>query len=119
MVQTTALNDIYAATDEEFEDIFPNGADVEFIEDFIERVGEERASAITNNLWKRYVAKGEAMGIRGTLYYQLLYKKRYYPTKKESEMVALGTEPKDARIGCCRGTGSIVRIVWAKPRQVT
>lgn len=84
--------DIYAATDEEFEDIFPNGADVEFIEDFIERVGEERASAITNNLWKRYVAKGEAMGIQGTLYYQLLYKKRYYPTKKESEMVALGTD---------------------------
>jgi len=41
-------------------------------------------------LWKRLVNKGEAQGIHGTLFYQLLHKKRYYPTKKESEMVALG-----------------------------
>lgn len=27
---------IYAATEEEFDDIFPNGADVEFIEDYFD-----------------------------------------------------------------------------------
>jgi len=83
---------LYAATEEEFEEIFPNGANVEFIEDYFDRVGEKRAIEITSNLWKRLVNKGEAQGIHGTLFYQLLHKKRYYPTKKESEMVALGVD---------------------------
>jgi hypothetical protein len=78
---------IFAATDEEFEAIFPAGADIEFIEDFVDRVGEEKATKITVELWKRPVAKKEARGIHGTLFYQLTHKKRYYPTKKESEMV--------------------------------
>jgi hypothetical protein len=82
--------DIYAATDEEFEEIFPNGTDVEFSEDFFERVGEKRGIEITHPLWKRAVNKKEAEGIHGTLFYKLHHKKRYYPTKKESEMVALG-----------------------------
>ncbi|MGD0960222.1 MAG: hypothetical protein ABSB19_10485 [Methylomonas sp.] len=47
--------DLYAATDEE---IFPNGANVEFIEDCFDRVGEKRAIEITNNLWKRLVENG-------------------------------------------------------------
>lgn len=84
--------DLYAATDEEFEEIFPNGTNVEFVEDYFGRVGEKRAIEITSNLWKRLVNKSEAQGIHGTLFYQLLHKKRYYPTKKESEMVALGVE---------------------------
>jgi len=83
---------IYAATDDEFEVIFPNGTNVEFIEDFFDRVGENRAIEITGNLWKRLLNKNEVQGIHGTLFYQLLYKKRYYPTKKESEMVALGVD---------------------------
>ncbi|MGA3242254.1 MAG: hypothetical protein ABSG03_38875 [Bryobacteraceae bacterium] len=31
-------------------------------------------------------------GIHGTLFYQLTFKKRYFPTKRESEMVPLGTD---------------------------
>jgi len=83
---------LYAATDEEFEEIFPNGTDVEFIEDYFDRSGEARAIEITSNLWKRPINKSEAQGIHGTLFYQLTYKKRYYPTKKELEMVALGVD---------------------------
>jgi len=54
--------DLYAATEEEFEEIFPNGTNVEFIEDYFDRVGEKRAIEITGNLWKRLVNKGEAQG---------------------------------------------------------
>jgi len=42
---------------------------------------------ITMELWKRPVAKKDVCGIHGTLFYQLTHKKRYYPTKKDSEMV--------------------------------
>ena len=84
--------DIYAATEDEFEEIFPNETNIEFIEDFFDRVGEERAGTITSNLWGRFVKKEQAQGIHGTLFYQLPHKKRYYPTKKESEMVPLGVD---------------------------
>ncbi len=83
---------IFAATDEEFESIFPNGADIEFVEDFIERAGDDTATRVTCELWKRPVQKDAAQGIHGTLFYQLAQKKRYYPTKKESEMVPLGVD---------------------------
>ena len=78
---------IFAATDEEFEAIFPAGADIEFIEDFVERVGDQTVTRITLELWKRSIAKKDVRGIHGALFYQLAHKKRYYPTKKESEMV--------------------------------
>lgn len=84
--------DIYAVTDEEFDIIFPSGTDIEFSEDLFERLGDEQGIAITKPIWKRLVDKKTVNGIHGTLFYQLAYKKRYYPTKKESEMVALGVD---------------------------
>ena len=81
---------VFAATEEEFVAIFPNGADIEFIDDFFERVGESMAGKITGELWDRPVDKKLVQGIHGTLFYQLANKKQYYPTKKESEMVPLG-----------------------------
>jgi hypothetical protein len=78
---------IFAATEEEFEAIFPAGADIEFAEDFFERGSDEMGTRITTELWKRPVAKKYVRGIHGTLFYQLTHKKRYYPTKRESEMV--------------------------------
>lgn len=83
---------VFAAIDEEFARIFPDGADVEFIEDLVERLGEEATGQVTGKLWSRPVDKKVVQGIHGTLFYQLTYKKRYYPTKRESEMVPLGTE---------------------------
>jgi hypothetical protein len=60
---------------------------VEFAEDFFEWVGEEKGTQTTVDLWKRPVAKKDVRGIHGTLFYQLTHKRRYYPTKRESEMV--------------------------------
>lgn len=89
---TNCTYSIFAATDEEFEAIFQDDTDIEFAEDFFDRVGEARGIEITQELWKRPVEKRTVQGIHGTLFYQLPHKKRYYPTKKESEMVPLGID---------------------------
>jgi hypothetical protein len=78
---------IFAASDEAFETIFPVGTDIESAEDFFERVGEEMGVKVTQEIWKRPVAKKDVRGIHGMLFYQLTQKRRHYPTKKESEMI--------------------------------
>jgi putative RNase toxin 37 of polymorphic toxin system len=89
---------LFAAPDKGFNAIFPKGTDIEFIEDVIDRLGEAHVAAITEKMWKRPVKKPVAKGIHGTLFYQLLNKKRFYPTKKESEMDQLGVnEPTESR----------------------
>jgi hypothetical protein len=81
-----AAYNIYAATDEQFALIFPDGADIEFIEDFIERVGEDAAGKILAPLWGRRINKADVVGIHGTLFYELRdIKKHYYPNKRFSD----------------------------------
>lgn len=76
---------VFQATEEEFAAIFPaDGQDMELIEDFIERVGQERAGRILQLIWERPVLKREAQGIHGMLYYNYLDRRRYLPaTKRE------------------------------------
>lgn len=83
------LFSIYSATEEEYKIIFPDGTDIEFIEDFFIRAGEKTAIEITNKLWGRPQNKKEIIGIHGTLFYGFCSRKCYFPTKKECEMVAL------------------------------
>lgn len=79
---------IFAVSLGDFKEIFPEeGQDIEFLNDFTERVGNNHASEILNRLWLAPVSKKIVSGIHGTLFYELDYKKRFYPTKKESEMV--------------------------------
>ena len=85
-----ALNcsyEVFAASPEDFEEIFPNSQDIEFIEDFIARVGEKHATEVCSRLWVARVDKNTVQGIHGTLFYELEYKNEFYPTKRESEMV--------------------------------
>jgi hypothetical protein len=85
-----ALNctyDIFASSEGDFDEIFPDGQDIEFIEDFIKRVGKKKAGEITQRLFFHRVDKKTVQGIQGTLFYELGFKKQFYPTKKEAEMV--------------------------------
>lgn len=82
--------DIFAASEEDFAQLFPATTDVEFVEDLIARLGEQAAGVVLARLWKHPVPKKEAQGIHGTLFFELEKKKGYYPTKKESEMVVPG-----------------------------
>ena len=77
---------IYAVDDDIFEIIFPNNQDIEFIEDFQSRIGIDRSLKILTPIWKNKVDKRKISGLHGTIFYQLDYKKKYYPTKKEAEM---------------------------------
>ncbi len=80
--------DVFAFTDEEFNAVFPlDGQDIEFIEDVLDRLGEDALGKILRPVWKRLVKKPHLVGLHGTLFYELLHKKRFYPTKKSDEMV--------------------------------
>jgi len=80
--------DVFAATEKEFTLLFPDGRDIEFIADFVARVGEKVAGDVTKAIWNRLQDKKKINGIHGTLFYELDAKKRFYPTRKESEMIA-------------------------------
>lgn len=81
---------IYAATEAEFFLVFPApGQDVEFADDFFERIGDASAKPICDALWTRPVDKKQVQGIHGTLFYGLPERKPMYPTKREAEMVVV------------------------------
>jgi hypothetical protein len=79
---------IFAMTEAEFAVVFPGeGQNVEFIEDLADRIDEAGCAKLFPPIWKREVKKPDVRGIHGTLFYQLAYKKKYYPTKNDREMV--------------------------------
>jgi hypothetical protein len=78
-----ATFNIFQATDDEFEKIFPGpGQDIEVVEDYVCRVGEEEASKTLSRLWERPMYKQYVEGIHGTLYYDCKEKAKYLPESK-------------------------------------
>jgi hypothetical protein len=82
-----AVYDIFAATDEEFSLIFPNGTDVAFIDEVYQQHSLQTLDAAFTNIWTRRLEKRHAMGIHGILYYECEHKKAYYPTRRDEEAV--------------------------------
>lgn len=82
--------DIFAATDEEFAAVFPGDQDIAFIDDVYARGDTPRLDRIFTEIWKRRIPKRDAMGIHGTLFYELDFKKPYYPTLRDEEAVNPG-----------------------------
>lgn len=82
-----AMYDIFSATDEEFNLIFPAGQDVAFIDEVYERGDADQLDAAFNLIWTRRIPKREAQGIDGLLFYELEEKKIYYPTRKDEEAI--------------------------------
>jgi hypothetical protein len=80
---------IFALSDDEYAAVFPApGQNVEFIEDLVKRLGDKGVAQLLTPVWKRPVRKADVSGIHGTLFYQLDFKRKYYPTKSEEEMIA-------------------------------
>jgi hypothetical protein len=77
--------DIFEATDEEFSLIFPAGEDVAFIDEVMSRGSKEALDSAFTRIWERRIKKCDAMGIHGVLFYELEYKKQYYPTRRDEE----------------------------------
>jgi len=82
-----AVFDIFSASDEEFALIFPDGQDIAFIDEVYARGNSDVLDDAFNKIWNRRIPKRDAHGIHGLLFYELDYKKVYYPTRKDEEAI--------------------------------
>jgi len=80
-----AVFDIFQATEQEFNLIFPLHQDIAFIDEVYERENPEILNLAFKSIWSRRIRKADAQGIHGTLFYQLEKKKIYYPTRNDEE----------------------------------
>jgi hypothetical protein len=85
-----SVYDVFSVTDDEFSLIFPEGEDIAFIDEVMSRGASQELDRAFNNIWKRRIAKRNAMGIHGILFYELEHKKAYYPTRRDEEAVNPG-----------------------------
>jgi hypothetical protein len=73
---------IFQASNEEFALLFPNGQDMEFAEDVVDRIGEIPANKIFDAMWERPILKRDADGIHGTIYFNYASKRQAVPASK-------------------------------------
>ncbi|VVO28190.1 hypothetical protein [Pseudomonas fluorescens] len=79
--------DIFSATEEEFETIFPFDTNIAFIDEVYLSDDEAKLDELFNNIWRRPVPKSQAQGIHGILFYELEEKKIYYPNRRDEDAV--------------------------------
>jgi hypothetical protein len=70
---------LFQATDDEFLAMFPNGSDMQIVDDVFERLGNEEASRVIVPMWNRPILKRDAVGIHGTLFYDSEHRREYLP----------------------------------------
>ncbi|MBB3428897.1 hypothetical protein FHT85_005928 [Rhizobium sp. BK312] len=82
-----AAYDVFVCDDGDFSILFPQeGQDIEFIEDVIERIGDDAAGSIIGRVSKRPLRKSVVQGIHGTLFFGLSSKKEFYPRRREADL---------------------------------
>ncbi|MFM0616019.1 hypothetical protein PQR37_18285 [Paraburkholderia nemoris] len=79
--------DIFSATDEEFDLIFPSGQDVAFIDEIYQSGDPDELDEAFKRIWRRRIRKVDAQGIHGIIFYELEEKKNFYPTRKDEEAI--------------------------------
>ena len=63
---------IFQATSEEFALLFPKpGQDIQFSEDLSDLPDQDGVMSVLAALWERPIKKSDAMGIHGTIFYEL------------------------------------------------
>ena len=82
-----SVYDVFAATEEEFALICPQGQDVAFIDEVMARGPEKQLDEAFTRIWERRIPKRDAMGIHGLLFYELAHKMQYYPTRRDEEAI--------------------------------
>lgn len=94
-----ATYSIFQATGDEFVTIFPRpGQDIEMVEDYISRVGEDEAKKTLSRVWERPVYKHDVQGIHGTLYYDYKEKAKFLPESKREIDRATGQINESERV---------------------
>ena len=84
---TNCVYDIFAATEEEFALIFPEGHDVAFIDEVFGRGDSKLLDGAFKRIWKRRITKRDVQGIHGLLFYELEHKKALYPSRRDEEAI--------------------------------
>jgi hypothetical protein len=75
---------IFQATDEEFALLFPEPRqDIQYAEDLALLPRQEEVETALRRIWERPIRKQDALGIHGTLFYELERYKTYYRAKRE------------------------------------
>ena len=78
---------LYAVDDSDFAIIFPKpGQNVEFMEEIVERLGETLMGQLVLRSTTLRMDKTTVVGIRGTLFFGLLNKRKYYPNKRDDDI---------------------------------
>jgi len=67
------------------------GQDLEIVEDYVDRVGEDSAGRTLTKLWERPADKQCLQGIHGTLFYDYKEKAKYLPASKREMDRASGS----------------------------
>jgi hypothetical protein len=78
--------DIFAATEEEFLLIFPEGQDVAFLDEVNARGPAKELNGAFTRIYKRRITKRDAMGIDGLLFFHQ-ERMKYYPTRRDEEAI--------------------------------
>lgn len=79
--------DIFEFSDDQFAIIFPDSTDVAFFDEVEKNNVPEAVEKAFDGVWMRRVPKSKVAGIHGTLFYELEFKKAYYPSRKDEEAV--------------------------------
>jgi len=75
---------IFQVSDDEFHLIFSgDGQDIEFFEDFSQRVGHKAAGKILAKIWERPILKSAISGLHGTLFFKYGNRRKYFPISKK------------------------------------
>lgn len=78
---------IFQATAEEFNLLFPEpGQDIQFSEDLEGLSNQDAVMSALGSLWERPIKKCDAMGIHGTIFYELERYREVYPGKTEASV---------------------------------
>ncbi|MBT2746008.1 MULTISPECIES: hypothetical protein [unclassified Lysobacter] len=67
--------------------IFPEGQDVAFIDEVLARHPSETLDPVFARLWRNRLAKRDANGIHGLLFYRLEEKKVFYPDRIDENAI--------------------------------
>ncbi|WP_312736046.1 hypothetical protein [Brevundimonas sp.] len=83
----TATFSLFQAREDEYAELFVDGADMDLVEDVIGRLGEDRAGEILGTIWERPILKRDANGLHGTLFYDWTARRHHLPlTKREVDL---------------------------------
>jgi hypothetical protein len=62
--------------------------DIQYAEDLVDQINQHEIDAALSAMWTRPIRKQDAVGIHGTLFYELRRYKEYYSEKREDAVSA-------------------------------